>query len=172
MANNNDILDQYKETLEKLKKEIENKKNVLETIADFTQDCLVKGESVEDIYCCISEITKEDTIKCNPNLVSNIVDGFVQGCFRQKPEKDKRCEEYTDYRSSQSSYPSSNISEKKKTGGLDAKLNKSSEPEQNKNSNNGKPEYDSISNIEEKIESFIDEILKQRNKQDNNSRQK
>ena len=29
MSNNNDILDQYKETLEKIKKEIENKKNVL-----------------------------------------------------------------------------------------------------------------------------------------------
>ena len=54
---------------------------------------------------------------------------------------------------------------------LDDKFNKTSELE-NKDLNNGKPEYGSIPNSEEKIKSFIDKLLKQRNKEDNNLRQK
>ena len=167
---------------------INNTESTFEIINGFTHGYFVNNKQRwEGIENGIKEIINAKGIKNNKELKSNINNAFEQikhriNIFtnisnRQLSRKDKQCKEGADYRSPQpyqckegADYrypqlycPLSNIY---------AKSNKSSELEKKKDLNNGKPEYDSISNIEEKIESFIDEILKQRNKQDNNSRQK
>ena len=90
-------------------------------------------------------------------------------------------EKDADYHSLQSYCPPIGITRKpstkadqEKTGGLNDKSNKLSEPEQNKNSNDRKRKYNSISNSNsEKInESFTDRRHEQQNQQDYRSRYK
>ena len=227
----------------------------------FTHGCIVILLKLKDIGKCIYNILNDEEIKGDSDLVSHIIDTFVQDCLKLRPyttkediaeifsklldidfgtnetkiksrlkstlssiENQHRTNTFTNssnkqlskeyekqtetqllnchkklldernngkitnscYDSPQPPRPSTNNSKNgkgitrklsteanlEKTGVLDAKFNKSSELEQNKNSNNGKPEYGSISNSKKKNNSSLSKRHKQQNQQDYRSRYK
>ena len=64
-------------------------KNNPNSVFDFTQGCIVKGKNIKDIDNVITKIIQTDGIKDNPDLVFNIINGFVHGCLIEKPDNIK-----------------------------------------------------------------------------------
>ncbi len=64
-------------------------KNNPNSVFDFTQSCILKGTDSKKIGDVISGVIQTDEIKDNPNLVFDIINGFVQGCLTTKPDNIK-----------------------------------------------------------------------------------
>ena len=66
-----------------------NSKFAYKIINSCTQSFIVKGKNLENINTDISKIIQTDGIKDNPNLVFDIINGFIKGCLMQKPDNIK-----------------------------------------------------------------------------------
>ena len=72
-----------------LQKLVFQKKTDLMEIGDAISSCISEEKNLTKISDTISKIIQTDGIKYNPDLIFNIINGFIKGYLMQKPDNIK-----------------------------------------------------------------------------------